>query len=107
MQELKVVFHVSDVDRFTMGYNNIKNILKTEFDVTITLLLNGPAAKIVTEEKRLSELVDLGIDVKVCRNSLNGFKISDDQILEGITVVPTGVLELVYRQNDGFAYIKP
>ena len=107
MEKLKVVFHVSDEERITSAYNNVKNILKDRADTEITLLLNGPAAKLSTYEEKLSELVDLDINVKVCRNSLNGMKIKEEELLEGIAVVPTGVLELVYRQNDGCAYIKP
>lgn len=107
MEKLKVVFHVSEEERLLSAYNNIKNILKDREDTVVTLLLNGPAAKLVTFEEKLEELVSLHIDVKVCRNSLNGLKINEDEVLEGITVVKTGVLELVYRQQDGYAYIKP
>lgn len=107
MEAIKVVFHVSDEERITNAYNNIKNILKDRADTQVTLLLNGPAAKLVTFEEKLEELVSLHIDVKVCRNSLNGMKIKEEELIKGITVVPTGVLELVYRQQDGYAYIKP
>lgn len=107
MEVLKVVFHVSDEERLTNAYNNVKNIVKDRADTQITLLLNGAAAKLVTFEEKLEELVALDVDVKVCRNSLNGMKIEEDELIKGITVVPTGVLELVYRQQDGYAYIKP
>ncbi len=107
MEALKVVFHVSLQERLTTAYHNIKNILKDRDDVTIALLINGGAAKTVVDDEKLKELLDLKIDVRVCNNSLKGLKLTEDDILEGITVVPTGVLELVYKQNEGYAYIRP
>lgn len=103
----KVVFHVDEDSKLTMGINNIKNILKTELEVSIAFLLNGEAPKAAIDDERLSELIELNVEVLVCKNSLNGLKIEESELLEGITVVPTGVLELVYRQEAGYAYIRP
>lgn len=107
MQDLKVILHVSDQERFINAYNNIKNIKKAEDNVIIHLLLNSNAAKLSVSEDKISELIESDVTVSVCLNSLNSLKIERDSLIDKVNVVSVGVLELVYKQNEGFAYIKP
>lgn len=103
----KVIFHVDEDSKLTMGINNIYNILKTNEELEVVLLLNGEAPRAAIEDERLSDLISKGVNVSVCNNSLNSLKINRNDLLEGINVVPAGVMELVYKQADGFAYIRP
>jgi intracellular sulfur oxidation DsrE/DsrF family protein len=49
----------------------------------------------------------LGVQFVACRNSLVGNKI-DEKVLPGfVKVVPAGVTELIKKQSEGYAYIKP
>ncbi len=107
MQDLKVILHVSDQERFINAYNNIKNIIKAKDNVVIHLLLNSNAAKLSVSEDKLSELISQGVTVSVCQNSLNSLNINSENLIDKVNVVAVGVLELVYKQNEGFAYIKP
>lgn len=107
MQDLKVILHVSDQERFINAYNNIKNIIKAEDNVVIHLLLNSNAAKLSVSEDKISELIVEGVTVSVCQNSLNSLNINSENLIDKVNVVAVGVLELVYKQNEGFAYIKP
>ena len=107
MQDLKVILHVSDQERFINAYNNIKNIIKAKDNVVIHLLLNSNAAKLSVSEDKLSELISKGVTVSVCQNSLNSLNINSENLIDKVNVVAVGVLELVYKQNEGFAYIKP
>lgn len=107
MRQFRVVLHVSENDRFESALRNIENSLKLEEDISISLILNGEPAKFATYEKKLVEIQNQGIEVVVCRNSLNNFNISNKDLLEGVTVVPATILELIKRQNAGWAYIKP
>ena len=47
------------------------------------------------------------MDIAVCANSLRQRGLAQDQLQGGLEVVPSGVVELVKRQQAGFAYIKP
>ncbi|HHY41379.1 MAG TPA: hypothetical protein GX514_00790, partial [Thermoanaerobacterales bacterium] len=40
-------------------------------------------------------------------NALAAHGIQKENIIEFVDVVPAGVLELVKKQNEGYAYIKP
>ena len=58
-------------------------------------------------EEELKALVEKGVIVSQCNNTLRERKISRDQIYDFIAVVPSGAGELVIRQVEGWAVIKP
>jgi intracellular sulfur oxidation DsrE/DsrF family protein len=57
----------------------------------------------VTMERLYKE----GVKFVACNNSLNGYEIKQEELLSYINVVPSGVYELVLKQQKGYAYIKP
>lgn len=107
MENYKVIFHVNEISNINSAYANINNILKDRDDIRISLLLNGSAASLSTSNSNLSDLITKKVEVSVCQNSLNANKITADDLIKGIKIVPSGVLELIYKQNEGYAYIKP
>lgn len=107
MENYKVIFHVNEISNINSAYANINNILKDRDDIRISLLLNGSAASLSTSNSNLSDLITKKVEVSVCQNSLNANKITAVDLIKGIKIVPSGVLELIYKQNEGYAYIKP
>jgi intracellular sulfur oxidation DsrE/DsrF family protein len=58
-------------------------------------------------ENDLKSLVENGVIVAQCNNSLKEKKISPDQLYDFIAVVPSGNGELILRQAEGWSVIKP
>lgn len=58
-------------------------------------------------EEALKSLVQKGVIISQCNNTLVEKKISRDQIYDFIAVVPSGNGELIIRQSEGWAIIKP
>jgi len=58
-------------------------------------------------EADLKALVEKGVIVAQCNNTLREKKISRDQLFDFIAVVPSGNGELILRQAEGWAVIKP
>lgn len=58
-------------------------------------------------EADLKSLVQKGVIVAQCNNTLKERKISRDQLYDFIAVVPTGNGELIIRQAEGWSVIKP
>lgn len=106
MENLKVIFHLNDEERLTTAYNNIMNTIKENDKIQIELLINGSAASLVVSNEQIIKLVEI-INVTVCNNSLNSLDIGLHQIISKVNVVPSGVVELIIKQADSFAYIKP
>ena len=124
MQSVKVVFHIDEVEKWPLLLANARNLIKV-VDVkasSIVVLVNSKAAIIFEEQNAgvssldkeqanqgdlVKELADNVVEIKLCQNSLNGLGIAIDSLPVYVDVVPVGVLELIEKQADGFAYIKP
>ena len=58
-------------------------------------------------ESDLKALVEKGVIVAQCNNTLKERKIDRDQLYDFIAVVPSGNGELILRQAEGWSIIKP
>jgi intracellular sulfur oxidation DsrE/DsrF family protein len=58
-------------------------------------------------EEDLKSLVQKGVIVAQCNNSLKMRKLSRDQIYDFLAVVPSGNGELIIRQAEGWSIVKP
>ena len=58
-------------------------------------------------EADLKALVEKGVIVAQCHNSLVEQKISPDKLYDFIAIVPSGNGELILRQAEGWAIVKP
>lgn len=111
----KVIFHVGDAEpaKWTVALNNVFNVRKdlgaANVDVEIVavnagmrmLKLDSP------ESSRVAEAIQGGVRVVACENSMKGQNITRDDLLPGLGYVPAGVVELMQRQREGYAYIRP
>ncbi|MEG0328570.1 MAG: DsrE family protein [Erysipelothrix sp.] len=106
---MNVIFHLSESVRFDHCYANIINLIKLQSDVeAIELLVNGEAINLLRHgnNDRISKLIP-SVNVVACNNAMVAHHISGEDLVEGVKVVPAGVYELIKKQNEGFAYIKP
>ena len=55
---------------------------------------------------RVGEAMATGVAVVACENTMTGQKLSKADMLGGIGYVPAGVVELMERQKQGYAYIR-
>ena len=111
---MKTVFHLStdSSDKVSEMLGNIKNLWDDDgADMESTAaVLNADAVKIAEQESEASEflepMVEAGLDLKICSNSLSGIEADRDDMIEGIEVVSSGVGELNRLQEDGYNYIR-
>jgi uncharacterized protein len=57
--------------------------------------------------KRVAEALKSGVKVVACENTMRGQKLGIADMLPNLGYVPAGVVELMARQRDGYAYIRP
>ena len=57
-------------------------------------------------EQDLKALLEKGVIISQCNNTLRERKISRDQLYDFIAVVPSANGELIIRQSEGWAVIK-
>lgn len=115
--DIKVIFHIDENQKWNLLINNVKNLLSSYegelSNSTIEILANSEAVKgyvdgnPYTDSIVMEALSQKGIKLVACNNALLGMKIQKDQIYHFVAIVPAGVRELVDRQAEGYAYIKP
>lgn len=116
---MKICFHVDEETRWKTCLGNVYNTLKylNEHQQAgdVLVVVNAAAVKQLTsngadEAGFLDELKDYlrqGVQIKACENALRGYQIDEKDLVEGILIVPAAIIELVERQNEGYAYIRP
>ncbi|HAU6732982.1 TPA: hypothetical protein JEL83_002898 [Salmonella enterica subsp. enterica serovar Elisabethville] len=113
---MKIIFHVPELSRSIPCLNNVKNYLKLSSrpeDEEICIIFNAGAVKslISEEESALRWLSLCGeyacIQLLVCRNSLQGYSLSPDALINKVKVIPAAVVALVELQKNGWIYLRP
>lgn len=111
----RVIFHIDELQKWTLLLHNVKNLLATYDDcsgVCIEVLANSEAVKGYVSDgpadhNAMEAISQQNVTFAACSNALNGMNISKEQLFPFVKVVPAGVRELVDKQQEGYAYIKP
>lgn len=114
MSDIKVIFHIDEINKWELLLKNVSNLLnaidKERFNVEV--LANSEAVKYYdtnqdSDFNTMDRLNEKGVKFVACNNALLAFDIEKCNIIHFVDIVPVGVLELVKRQSEGYAYIKP
>jgi len=114
-QRAGVVIQVSDADqgKWNLALNNAKNI-QTDLgasNVDVEIVAYGPGIGMLKMDSpvggRIDEATTAGVKVIACENTMKGQKLTRADMLNGIGYVPAGVVELMSKQQQGWAYIRP
>ncbi len=111
----KVVFQVSDADpaKWNLALNNARNVLADlgSDKVAIEIVAYGPGIGMLKLDSlagsRIAEALGKGVAVVACENTMRNLKINREDMLPEIGYVPAGVVEIMLRQQQGYAYIRP
>ena len=106
-----VIFHVDEMTKWELTLKNVANLLE-QTQLCVEVLANSAAVSgyVSSQNPLIASMQQLdaqGVRFVACNNALKGLGIDRASLPEFIKVVPAGVLELVERQAEGFAYIKP
>ena len=111
----RVVIQVSDADpaKWALALNNASNIQQDlgADQVAIEIVAYGPGIGLLKLESvlgaRISEAIAAGVSVQACENTMRNQKMVQGDMLPGIGYVPSGVVQLMKQQKEGWAYIRP
>ena len=111
----KVVFQVSDADpaKWNLALNNVRNVQQDlgAGKVTAEIVAYGPGIGMLKMDSvvgpRIAEALASGTVVVACENTMRAQKLTREDMLGGIGYVGAGVVELMVRQKEGYAYIRP
>lgn len=110
MNKLRAIFHVDEMSKWQLTIGNLRNLVRARENLDLIVLANSEAVKYLLADGADGEikiLMENKIKVRACENALRAFEIEVDDLVTGVETVEAGVLELVERQEEGYAYIKP
>ena len=111
----RVVIQVSDADtaKWNLALNNAKNIQQAygADKVDIEIVTYGPGIGMLKMDSvianRIEEAKQSGVAIVACQNTMKGMKLTSDDMLLNTSYVPSGVVEIIKKQKEGYAYIRP
>lgn len=111
----KVIYHIDEREKWSLTLGNVTNMIVYyqvhHIDYQIEVLANSVAVcdylKGSTFQSQILSLIEKKVIFVACHNAMEAHHILAEQLMENIQVVDAGVVELVTKQSEGFAYIKP
>ena len=111
----KLVIQVSDNDpaKWNLALNNAKNVQDDvgAANVDIEIVAYGPGIGMLKLESpsasRIAEAMKANVKVIACENTMRNLKLTLDDMQSAISYVPAGVTEIMTKQGEGWAYIRP
>ena len=112
----RLVIQVSDNEpaRWTMVLNNTRNAqvdMGGPEKIDIEIVAYGPGIAMLKKGSpvadRIADLTKNGVKVVACENTMKGQHLSKDDMLGTVGYVPAGVTELMKKQEEGWAYLRP
>lgn len=117
-EKLKVVYHVSEIERVGFALGNMLNHIKGvggPDNVELVLVAHGPALKAFHDmqadpkiSERVSMLQDSGVRFEACGNTMNAQAVSLSDLLPNfLRRDEGGVVRIAELQSQGYMYIRP
>jgi uncharacterized protein len=110
----KIVVQVSDGDTKTWNQalnviRNLKQAYGRDTQVQLVVFGNGIGMLQMESEvgQRVHETARAGTQVSACENTMQGRKLRKDDMLADIAYVPSGVVEIIQKQRQGWAVLRP
>ena len=111
----KVIFSVTDNDKgkWNLVFNNATAVQRNvgPKDIDVEVVVWGPGINMLKLESvvgnRVDEMIAKGIKVVACETTMHELKITPQDMLPSIGYVPGGVIELMQKQQQGWAYVRP
>lgn len=110
-----VVIQVSEADpaKWEMALINARNVRKAYSDqnVGVEIVAYGPGLKMLRKDSSVAAGLDEakrnGVKLLACGNTMTMTHTSRDELNRSVDIVPAGVVEIMERQKEGYAYVRP
>ena len=114
-QPSRLVIQVSDAEpaKWNLALNNARNVQEElgAKNVEIEIVAYGPGLGMLKKDAVTSGRVDeatlAGIKVVACENTMRNLKLTRADIHAAASYAPSGVVQLMQRQSQGWSYIRP
>jgi intracellular sulfur oxidation DsrE/DsrF family protein len=110
-----VVIQVSENNPaiWNLALNNAQNLQQAlgANNVDVEIVAYGPGINMLKFDSevapRVKEASASGVAVRACGTTMKKQKLTEKDLEGSVKVVPAGVIEIMNKQREGWAYIKP
>lgn len=110
----KVVIQLNTADTaaWSSTIGNIKNLQKIwPTTLQVEVVVHGKALDFLVADKThlrsdIEAMVTLGVQFNACENSMRKHNVSKESLLKVAGTVPSGVAEIVMKEELGWSYLK-
>ena len=111
----KLIMQVSDADpaKWNLALNNAKNVQQAygADKVDVEIVVYGPGIAMLKSDSvsagRIDEAKKANITILACENTMKNNKLTKDDMLPDTSYVAVGVAQIIKRQREGYAYVRP
>lgn len=110
-----VVIQVSEADpaKWEMALINARNARAAyaDQDVGVEIVAYGPGLKMLRNDSAvasgLEEARQNGVKLFACGKSMTMAQMTRNELNPAVAIVPAGIVEIMERQQEGYAYVRP
>ncbi len=114
-ERYKLVLQVSDADpaKWNLALNNARNVQEDlgKENVDVEIVAYGPGLSMFKADSkiadRLAQALDNNIGLMACENTMRNTKVQQSDMFRGVSYVDAGVVHIMKRQREGWAYVRP
>lgn len=111
----RIVMQVSDGDaaKWNLALNVAANAQKElgADKIQLEIVTFGPGIGMLKFDavtaNRVNDAIKSGVKVVACENSMSAQKLVKADMNPSISYAPAGVIQIMNRQNEGWAYVRP
>ncbi len=109
----KIVFQLASDDSLVHKglMKQLNNVLTAAPNAKIEVVCHGPGIYMLIKDKntvqdKIQEMKTRGIVFAACENTLKDRNISKDKVIAEAVIVPSALIEIITKQEQGWSYIK-
>jgi len=112
MHNIVVQLNTADTASWSSVIGNIKNIQKAwPNNLNVEVVVHGKAIDFLVKDRTyftddIQLLASQGIKFNACQNTMRKHNITADMLIKVAGTVPSGVVEIVTKQEEGWSYLK-
>jgi intracellular sulfur oxidation DsrE/DsrF family protein len=112
MHQVVMQLNTADTAVWSSMLGNIRNFQKVwPGNVKVEVVVHGKALNFLVASKShlvadVDAMTKLGVVFNACENTMNKYGIKKEMLIPSVSSVPSGVAELVLKQEEGWSYLK-
>lgn len=112
-KKYKALWDLSSADTTVQAavFRQVNNSRVLMPDLEVEVVLHGKGILLAIKDstqfrERIRRAKEMGVKMVVCNNSLQRLKVDPAQLSSDVSVVPSAVVEMIKKQDEGWRYIK-